>query len=97
MILFFRFALHYLELHTEEKKIIKKYLPEYDSIIILKDTLIEGNGPKIIADKNNWANSTVTYKLDKIMQKIRQVGKNDREETNTIIGLIKKYLSKTDY
>ena len=31
----------YLKIHTNEKKIIKKYLPEYDPIIILKDTNIK--------------------------------------------------------
>ena len=30
----------YLEIHTEERRIIKKYLPEFDSKIILKDTNI---------------------------------------------------------
>ena len=30
----------YLEMHTKEKQIIKKYLPEYDPIIILKDSKI---------------------------------------------------------
>ena len=65
--------------------------------IILKDFLILDMRPKQIADRNNWANSTVTWKLNKIMQKLKQFGNNDREETNTIIGLIKKYLSKTDY
>ena len=39
----------YLEIHTDEKRIIKKYLPEYDPKIILKNT-------KIIFDnsKLNW-------------------------------------------
>jgi len=31
----------YIEIHTEDKKIIKKYLPEYDPKIILKDTNIK--------------------------------------------------------
>ena len=30
----------YLEIHTDEKRIIKEYFPEYDSKIILKNTLI---------------------------------------------------------
>ena len=33
--------LAYLEIHTDEKKIIKKYLPEYDPKIIIKDTKIK--------------------------------------------------------
>jgi len=42
----------YLEIHTDEKRIIKKYLPEYDPKIILKNT-------KIIFDnsKLNWTTS----------------------------------------
>ena len=31
----------HLEVHTKEKKIIKKYLPDYDSKVILKDTNIK--------------------------------------------------------
>ena len=31
----------YLEIHTEERRIIRKYLPEFDSKIILKDTNIK--------------------------------------------------------
>ena len=38
----------YLEIHTEERRIIKKYLPEFDPKIILKDTNI-----KFINSKSN--------------------------------------------
>jgi len=38
----------YLEIHTEERKIIKKYLPEFDPKIILKDSNI-----KLINSKSN--------------------------------------------
>ena len=38
----------YFEIDTEERKIIKKYLPEYDPKIILKDTNI-----KLINSKSN--------------------------------------------
>ena len=38
----------YLEIHTEERRIIKKYLPEFDPKIILKDTNI-----KLINSKSN--------------------------------------------
>jgi len=38
----------YLEIHTEEKRIIRKYLPEFDPKIILKDTNI-----KLINSKSN--------------------------------------------
>ena len=38
----------YVEIHTEERRIIKKYLPEYDPKIILKDTNI-----KLINSKSN--------------------------------------------
>ena len=40
----------YVEIHTEERRIIKKYLPEYDPKIILKDTNI-----KLINSKSNNA------------------------------------------
>jgi len=38
----------YLEIHTEERRIIRKYLPEFDPKIILKDTNI-----KLINSKSN--------------------------------------------
>ena len=37
----------YLEIHTDEKRIIKKYLPEYDPKIILKNTTIIFDNSKL--------------------------------------------------
>ena len=37
----------YLEIHTDEKRIIKKYLPEYDPKIILKNTKITFDNSKL--------------------------------------------------
>ena len=39
----------YFEIHTDEKRIIKNYLPEHDSKIILKDTNI-----KLVNSKSNY-------------------------------------------
>ena len=38
--------INYLEIHTEERKIIKKYLPEFDPKIILKDNKIKFRNSK---------------------------------------------------
>jgi hypothetical protein len=65
--------------------------------IILHDFLILGMIPKQIADKNDWWHTTVGNKLKIIIQKIKHLGKGDRKETETIIGLIKINLSKTNY
>jgi len=66
--------------------------------IILKDFLTEDMRPKQIADKYEWArNSTVHFIIKKTAQKIKLLGNGDPKEVETIIGLIKKCLSKINY
>jgi len=65
--------------------------------IILKDFLILGLRVKQIADRHEWPNSTVGLYLKKIGQKIKLMGNGDPKEVETIIGLIKKCLSKNNY
>ena len=63
----------YLEIHTDEKRIIKKYLPEYDPKIILKNT-------KIIFDNSKLNRTTSLAGSIKVGDKFE--GFNIREKFN---------------
>ena len=77
----------YFEIHTDEKRIIKNYLPEYDPKIILKDTHI-----KIVNSESNYKAELSGYlKVNENFDsfKINKVYNYDKKSfhTNGIIDL----------
>ena len=77
----------YVEIHTEERRTIKKYLPEYDPKIILKDTNI-----KLINSKSNNTlelNGFIKIKNNFDSFKIKEVYNYDKKSfyVNGVIDL----------
>jgi hypothetical protein len=67
----------YFEIHTDEKRIIKKYLPKYDSKIILKDTHIRLINSK--SDHNTELSGFVKIEEDFDSFKIKEVYNYDKK------------------
>ena len=67
----------YFEIHTDEKRIIKKYLPKYDSKIILKDTHIKLINSK--SDHNTELSGFVKIEEDFDSFKIKEVYNYDKK------------------
>ena len=67
----------YFEIHTDEKRIIKKYLPKYDSKIILKDTRIKLVNSK--SDHNTELSGFVKIEEDFDSFKIKEVYNYDKK------------------
>ena len=67
----------YFEIHTDEKRIIKKYLPKYDSKIILKDTHIKLINSK--SDHNAELSGFVKIEEDFDSFKIKEVYNYDKK------------------
>ena len=67
----------YFEIHTDEKRIIKKYLPKYDSKIIFKDTRIKLVNSK--SDHNTELSGFVKIEEDFDSFKIKEVYNYDKK------------------
>ena len=67
----------YFEIHTDEKRIIKKYLPKYDSKIILKDTHIRLINSK--SDHNTELSGFVKIEEDFDSFNIKEVYNYDKK------------------
>ena len=67
----------YFEIHTDEKRIIKKYLPKYESKIILKDTHIRLINSK--SDHNTELSGFVKIEEDFDSFKIKEVYNYDKK------------------
>ena len=77
----------YVEIHTEERRIIKKYLPEYDPKIILKDTNIKLINSK--SDNTLELNGFIKIKNHFDSFKIKEVYNYDKKSfyVNGVIDL----------
>ena len=75
----------YFEIHTDEKRIIKKYLPKYDSKIILKDTHIRLINSK--SDHNTELSGFVKIEEDFDSFKIKEVYNYDKKSLK-VAGII---------
>ncbi len=62
--------INYFEIQTEEKKIIKKYLPEYNSKIVIKDSKIKLSNSKSL--QNLELNGLIKIKNDFNSMKIKE-------------------------
>jgi len=85
-----------IELHTKEKKIVKKYLPKYDPKIIFKDTIIKitKSQSEQIAELNGLIKITDKFDKFKIKQKYNLAKKNYDIEgsvdlTNSEVNILK--------
>ena len=88
-----------IELHTKEKKIVKKYLPKYDPKIIFKDTIIKftKSQSEQIAELNGLIKITDKFDKFKIKQKYNLAKKNYDIEGSVDLTNSEVNISKLNY
>ena len=102
-------SISYLEVHTDSKKIIKKYLPEYEPTLILKKTnikLIKSNSDQKIEleglikmNKNDFDNFKISEKYNYNKKRFEVNGNLDLTNSKVLVSrlnYIKDYDKKSD-